>query len=66
MEKVIGTCGHQLYWKNDGAGFGSLFFIEEHSDEGKRVTSVCVCDKCAKWYRRKVVPSRIKRKRWHG
>jgi len=53
MGEVIGTCGHQIYWKNDGAGFGNLFFVEEYFGEGKGIAQISVCDKCAKWYRRK-------------
>ncbi len=51
--EILGTCGHKLEWKNDGAGFGNLFFIKEYSGEDKGITQLSVCDKCAKWYRQK-------------
>ncbi len=60
MGDVIGTCGHKLEWKGGGDGFGNSFYIKEYSAEcdgsgrwGKGVAYICVCDECAKWYRRK-------------
>lgn len=48
MGKVFGTCGHELRGLSD-----NVFNVKEYDSEGERVVAtICVCDECAKWYRR--------------
>ena len=47
MGEVIGTCGHLL--ENVA---GNCFYVKDYSGKyGKALTYICVCDRCAEWYR---------------
>lgn len=53
MGEVIGTCGHKL---RDVLGNVLLikdYYTDYEEEKIKKCTaSICVCDKCAKWYKK--------------